>query len=317
MDVGQDGSLILNKASVRSGWLRALWAGLLSLIWPGLGQIYAYRWGLGVGLFAAAIALDFSFLGLTWIAAPIPGVVVLGVGIFLIFRIFVVMDAVRRARLLREAMPLPWYRSAWFAAIVMIAISLSIGLGDMTDARGWRSFHIASASNMPTLLSTDYILADVRPGGRNPDYGDVVVFRLSRDPKVIYAKRVVGLPGDRVQLREAILYLNGKPMPHEPHGLPAPFLSAPGVHTLKQYREALPNGRTYMIFETPQSALQNTTEFTVPPGHIFVLGDNRGNSLDSRSGGFGYIPLSNVIGTVRTIYWPGLHEPDRFLSRVN
>ena len=120
-----------------------------------------------------------------------------------------------------------------------------------------------------------------------------------------------------MQLRESVLYLNGRPMPREPQGFARPFFSAPGVDTLKQYREALPNGRTYMIVETPQSALQNTAEFTVPPGHLFVLGDNRGNSLDSRSEAVGYVPVSNIIGTLRTVYWPGLHEPNRFLSRVN
>ena len=70
----------------------------------------------------------------------------------------------------------------------------------------------------------------------------------------------------------------------------------------------------YLVLETSESAAQSTEEFNVPPGFFFVLGDNRGNSLDSRYKDLGYIPIANVIGTVRTIYWS--NEPARFLSSV-
>ena len=135
---------------------------------------------------------------------------------------------------------------------------------------------------------------------RSPAYGDMVVFRPPGDPKVDYLKRVVGLPGDRVQLRDGILYLNDKPAPREAQG--------------RQYRETLPNGRSYMILEAPRSASESTEEFKVPTGFFFVLGDNRGNSLDSRHKQIGYIPLANLVGTVRTIYWTT--DPSRLLSRV-
>src|SRR5260370_14427209 len=108
---------------------------------------------------------------------------------------------------------------------------------------------------MPKLVTTDYVLVDIHHPGTLPDHGDVVGFGHPRDPKVDYIKRVVGLPGDRVQLREGILYLNGKPIPSEPQD------SAPRSSALKQYRETLPNGHAYMILETPQSASENTVEF--------------------------------------------------------
>ena len=76
----------------------------------------------------------------------------------------------------------------------------------------------------------------------------------------------------------------------------------------------MPNGRAYSVLETPESTAQNTEEFNVPPGFFFVLGDNRGNSLDSRYQDLGYIPIANVVGTVRTIYWST--APTRLLSRV-
>ena len=191
----------------------------------------------------------------------------------------------------------------------MIAINVGKQLPEaLSYSPGWRSFHIASGSNMPTLLTTDYVLVDTYHPGSVPAYGDMVVFRHPRDPNVDYIKRVVGLPGDRVQLREGILYLNGKPVPREPKA------GAPGNPAFQQYRETLPNGRAYMILETPESTSQSTHEFTVPSGFFFVLGDNRGNSLDSRHKDLGYVPLANVIGTVRTIYWS--NEPARLLSRV-
>jgi signal peptidase I len=312
MDHHQDGTMSDALASARSGWLRALWGGLLSLIWPGLGQIYAGWWRLGIGLYIAAAALDLFFLGLTWSVPPASAVVAAAGGTFLIFRLVIAADAFRRVRARQAAMPRSWYRSTWFAAIVMIAISLGTGLSDMGFSPGWRSFHVASASNLPTLSASDYVLVDVRHPGTLPNYGDVVVFRNPRDPKVDYIKRVVALPGDRVQVRDGVLSLNGKPAPRESQGIAGPFNGAPRGSTFQQYRETLPNGRSYMIVESSSRPPGNADDVTVPPGSFFVLGDNRNDSLDSRF--FGYVPAANVVGLVDTIYWS--NEPARFLSHV-
>jgi signal peptidase I len=296
-------------APPRSDWLRALWAGLLSLVLPGLGQVYAGAWRLGVILYVAAIALDLLWITLTRFVLPTPGAVAASAGTIVLFHLVVAIDAVRRVRLRSIAPSNPWYRSTWLAALAVIAIGVGLELSDVFPySPGWRSFHVASGSNMPTLLTTDYVLVDIRHPGTVPDHGDVVVFRHPRDPKVDYLKRVVGLPGDRVQLREGILYLNGKPVPREPRA------ATPSDPAFKQYRETLPNGRAYAVLETSESPSQNSEEFNVPPGFFFVLGDNRGNSLDSRYKDLGYIPIANVIGTVRTIYWST--EPTRLLSRV-
>lgn len=295
--------------SRRTRWPRALWAGLLSLVSPGLGQIHAGAWWLGISLYLAGVALTLSWIAVTRVVLPTPGAIVASAGVLLLLPLVIAIDAFRRVYSRAMAIPRPWYRSTWVAAIIMIAINIGLQLSE-TDlySPGWRSFHIASASNMPTLLITDYVLAATHHAGAVPAYGDIVVFRPPHDPKVDYVKRVVGLAGDRVQLREGILYLNGKPVPREPQD------SAPLSSALKQYRETLPDGRTYMILETPQSTVESTVEFNVPAGSFFVLGDNRGNSLDSRYKDFGYIPIANFIGTVRTIYWST--EPTRLLSRV-
>ena len=294
------------SAAAKNGWLRALWAGLLSLILPGLGQVYAGAWRLGLVLYAAAIVIDFSWIALTRLVPPTP-VAVAGSALFvLVFHLAAAIDAARRVRVRTAVAPVLWYRSTWTAAIAMIAINVALtSIDALQYSPGWRSFAVASGSNLPTLLTTDYVLADTHHPGATPDYGDVVAFRHPKQANVDYIKRVVGLPGDRVQVRDTILYLNGKPVPREPHGTTAEF---------KQYRETLPNGRAYLIVEAPQGSGQNTKEFTVPAGSFFVLGDNRGNSLDSRFDDLGYVPLANVIGPVRTIYWSS--KPGRLLSRV-
>jgi signal peptidase I len=96
--------------------------------------------------------------------------------------------------------------------------------------------------------------------------------------------------------------LNGKAAPREAAGYLTPY-SASAVANLKKYRETLPNGRAYFVLEMVKPAEgRNTEEFAVPPANVFVLGDNRDNSLDSRS--FGYVPIGNLIGLAYTIYWP-------------
>ena len=288
-------------APARSGWLRVSWAGLLSLVLPGLGQVYAGAWRLGVVLYVIAIAIDFSVLGLTRLVPPTPVALAASTAAVVLFRLAVAIDAARRVRSRSATAPSPGYRSTWLAAVAMIAIGVGLQFArEAAYSPGWRSFHVASGSNMPTLLTTDYVMVDTRHPGAVPGYGDMIVFRHPRDPKVDYMKRVVGLPGDRVQLRDGTLYLNDKPMQREPQD--------------KAYRETLPNGRSYMILETPRSASERSEEFKVPPGFFFALGDNRGNSLDSRHKELGYVPIANVIGPVRTIYWT--MEPGRLLSSV-
>jgi len=296
------------KPAAKNDWLRALWAGLLSLILPGLGQVYAGAWRLGLVLYAAAIVIDFSWIALTRFVPPTPAAVAGSALFVLAFHLAAAIDAARRVRVRAAVAPVLWYRSTWTAAIAMIAINVALtSIDPLHYSAGWRSFAVASGSNQPTLLTTDYVLVDTHHPGATPDYGEVVAFRHPRQPNVDYIKRVVGLPGDRVQVRDTVLYLNGKAVPREAQG--------PAAVELKQYRETLPNGRAYMIVEMPRGSGQNTEEFTVPAGSLFVLGDNRGNSLDSRFNDLGFVPIANVIGPVHTIYWSS--EPGRLLSRVH
>jgi signal peptidase I len=301
-------------AIVRGGWGRALWAGLLSLIQPGLGQVYAGKWRLGVGIFAIAVVLNRAVIGLTLAAAPSPAVVailfVLCIVAILIW-LGAAIHAVRCSRKSPNRLTVPWQQSTWIAAIAMLGFTFGVAYF-AGDTLGWRTFSIPSGSNVPTLMIGDYAVADARRPMQLPTYGDMIVFHKSTPPAADYVKRVVGLPGDRIQLKQGILYLNGKALPRELLG-PYSTKSVGGVQRpYKRYRETLPGGRSYEIVSFDDSnPFANTPEFRVPPLHYFVLGDNRDDSLDSRSlTQIGYVPQASIIGAMQTIFW----SPD--LSRI-
>jgi len=139
---------------------------------------------------------------------------------------------------------------------------------------------------------------------------DVVVFKLPRDNKTDYLKRLIGLPGDRVQMRDGILYINGAAVPKQPV---EDFVDEKGEgfgQPIPQYIETLPNGVAYRVLDaSPNGLVDNTGEYVVPDGHYFMMGDNRDNALDSRftqdapGGGVGFVPRGNFTGPVVLIFW--------------
>lgn len=152
---------------------------------------------------------------------------------------------------------------------------------------------------------------------RAPDRGDVIVFRLPRDTSVTYVKRVIGLPGDRVQMKAGRLYVNGEMAARRAAGtLDTTILGRPV--TLRRYIETLPangnqKGRDHDVLEMSDTDnLDDTQEFTVPAGQYFMMGDNRDDSLDSRvaasAGGVGMVPEENLVGRVDMVLYS--HDPD-------
>jgi signal peptidase I len=138
---------------------------------------------------------------------------------------------------------------------------------------------------------------------RLPQRGDMVVFRLPRDDTVDYTKRVVGLPGDRIQMKNGELVVNGSAVRRERI---EDFIYQQNGRAVrvKRWRETLSNGTSYETLDRQENSfLDNTQEFLVPPDHYFMMGDNRDNSIDSRMSQVGYVPLENLVGRAAMIFY--------------
>jgi signal peptidase I len=204
----------------------------------------------------------------------------------------------------------------WWDTIKTIVIAVAVALGVRTVA--YEPFNIPSGSMIPTLLVGDYLFVSkmsygysrhslpfslpIIPGRilfTEPERGDVAVFKLPTDNTTDYIKRIVGLPGDKIQVKGGILHINGKPVERERAG---EFVVHDGwtgrFRRVPRYIETLPNGRKhYIIEETDEGFADNTQVYTVPPGHYFGMGDNRDRSKDSRFlDDVGYIPAANLVG---------------------
>jgi signal peptidase I len=209
--------------------------------------------------------------------------------------------------------------SGWGAQIVQFAAALLIVF--LAKGAIAEPFYVPSGSMEPTLLIGDALLASKYPYGYGtaslpiqinlpetrrvfsgtPKRGDVVVFRWPGDRSQAWVKRVIGLPGDRIQMRQGQLFINDHAASLKADGIGEAEDDNGGSEPAYRYIETLPNGVSHAIFKLRDNGrLDNTPEVTVPTDRLFVMGDNRDNSADSRvpvrEGGVGLLPMDNLVG---------------------
>ncbi len=223
--------------------------------------------------------------------------------------------------------------TGWAETVRTFIYAVVIAFGVRTLA--YEPFNIPSGSMIPTLLIGDYLfvskfsygyskhtlsfgvpLFEGRIFGHLPDRGDVIVFKLPRDNKTDYIKRLIGLPGDRIQMIAGVLTINGQPVGMQRiDDVTATNHMGQRVR-IAQFLETLPGGKVHKIFkETTSGPYNNTPIYVVPPHNYFMMGDNRDNSLDSRVppefNGVGFVPEENLVGRAEFIFF-SLDEGTRF-----
>ena len=205
-----------------------------------------------------------------------------------------------------------------FIKTIVIAGTLALGFRSLL----FEPFNIPSGSMIPTLLVGDYLFVSKYSYGYSrysfpfgiapfdgrifetlPERGDVAVFRQPQNESIAFIKRIVGLPGDRIQVVNGVLRINGVDVRRARKGFAA---ASDGYNVIKfaVYQETLPNGKSYLIQErSDDDLLDNTNVFLVPEGHYFMIGDNRDNSRDSRTTSVGMVPAENLIGRAERLFF--------------
>jgi len=238
----------------------------------------------------------------------------------------------------------------WVEVIKTVVYALLIALA--LRVLVFQPFTIPSASMEPNLYEGDYVIVTKfnygysrhsppislpsslfsgRLFAREPTRGDVIVFKLPRDTsgRTDYIKRLIGLPGDRIQVKQGVVYINDRPVARKPMPDGTEDMGYGVLRPVQRFRETLPNGVSYVVNSFgPDGEVDNTGVYIVPEGHYFMMGDNRDNSLDSRfpeEVGVGMVPAEDLEGPARIVLlswrpgasifkpWTWLNlRPDRF-----
>jgi len=257
---------------------KPLIAGILSLIQPGLGQVYNGEIRKAILIYIIPILLIPGMilcLNNEFIRVFLVSYVVLGSAYYAL----VFIDSVKTARQLSNNYTPKKYNKliAYIGiSVLVVIVSQSIGLAVKTNII--QAFRFPSGSMEPTVLIGDHILVDRRDAAKNPNRGDLIVFQYPKDPAKDFVKRVVAIGGDKVEIKDKVLYVNGNEVKE-------PYVS---------------HQETNMI-PASQNPRDNYGPQVIPNDSYFVLGDNRDKSYDSRF--WGAVSKDKVKGTVKNLYW--------------
>jgi signal peptidase I len=253
---------------------------LLALILSGLGQLYAGEPWRALAVYLGSVALLSAAL-FSALPKTFPGLIVFVLA-EMSYRLWSMWDSARIARRKQDYVLKPFNRWYWYLAAVLI---LNVFIGPrFNDLSPLGTFKITSRSMEPAVLLGDHLCADVTfYRSFKPSRGDLVLFVPPEDPKIQILKRVIGLPGERIEIRDKAVYIDGRRL-EDPWGHSGKAPSEPGA-------PASPGLRN----------LDNLPAVEIPAGHVFLIGDDRDHSYDSRF--YGPVPLSSLRGRALYVYW--------------
>lgn len=287
----------------RTSGRNPLAACLLSIAATGLGHIYCGRLVKGLILFF----VSFAFAPLIVVASNSASsnfmpAIVLG-SLLLMFAAFVyaLVDSGLLARKLKCYQLKEYNRWYLYVLLIVVAAGYPTNLAHSIRTHVLQAFHVPSSAMVPGILPGDRILLNKAVyKTQAPERGDVVIFTHPDDRSLDYVKRLVALPGDTVEIRENILIVNGKPVDN-------PEVPASTVDFKPEKSQTVlmeQNGAARYPIVVNSTKPQNMAKTTVPHGHCFLMGDNRGKSIDSRN--FGPVPMADIQGRLDYIYWPAV-----------
>ncbi len=285
------------RTSARSPLL----ACLLSVAATGLGHIYCGRLVKGLILFfvsfafapvivAAANAASSDFM-----LAIVIGSLVLMFAVFF----YAVVDAGLLARKLKSYQLKEYNRWYLYVLLVVVAVTYPTNLAHSIRTHVVQAFKVPSRSMSPGILPGDYVLLNKAAYKvQAPRHGDVVIFTYPDDRRLNYVKRIIAMPGETVEIRDNVLLVNDQPLySAAPAGSVPEFKTDDGQVVMMEKGDST----VYPVI-VDSTKPQNMDKMKVPHGHCFLLGDNRGQSVDSRN--FGPVPMSDIQGRLDYIYWP-------------
>jgi signal peptidase I len=279
------------KINAGQAWLNRPWlAGLLQIVTPGLGNLYSGRplHGLVLHVAVQGIVL-FLALALLWLPWPVNFLIPVAAAI--VVTVFVIFDGFRCARAARPGFSLARY-NRWHVYILVVAVLAivvapeQVLIGSPTRAYVMQTFSTATTSMEPTVLLGDHVV--VNKGAyafSEPKRGDIILYRAMERPQTIFMKRIVGMPGETIEMRNREVFVNGKK------------IDEPYVQSLRPSKDGTFNG-------------DSMAPTVIPADAYFLLGDNRDNSLDSRF--MGPVQRRQFLGKAKTIYFssdPETHKP--------